>query len=78
MTPLKEIPDQIRPWLEALYVSLGAETDAQKAAAACAALGCIAGEVSLRMGPQMAADMLHSLEIHTQRFAAKVDATFKA
>lgn len=78
MIPVKEIPDQIRPWLDALYISLGAETEAQKGAAACAALGCIAGEVSLRMGPRLCAELLHSLEIHTQRAITKVDATLKA
>lgn len=78
MIPVKEIPEQLRPWLDALYISLGAETDAQKGAAACAALGCIAGEVTLRMGPRMAADLLHSLEVHVQRAIVHAEVTFKA
>lgn len=78
MIPVKEIPDQLRPWLDALYVSIGAETEAQKGAAACAALGCIAGEVSLRMGPRMCAELLHTLEINVHQSTSKVDAVFKA
>lgn len=78
MIELKEIPEQFRPWLNALYISLGAETEAQKGAAACAALGCIAGEVSLRMGPRLASELLHSLEIHVHQAQTKVEAIFKA
>lgn len=78
MRPIKQMPDDIKPWLDTLYVALEAETEAQKGAAACALLGCIAGEVSLRMGPQMAADLLHSLEVHVRRAVVHAEVTFKA
>lgn len=78
MVKLEEIPSAIKPWLEQLYVALDAETEAQKAAAACALLGCIAGEVSLRMGPRMASDLLHSLEVHTARAIVKAEVKFNA
>lgn len=78
MLKIKEIPDQMKPWLDTFYISVGAETDAQRGAAACAILGCIAGEVTLRMGPHMAADLLQSLAVHAEQAKFKASVIFKA